>query len=258
MKSSCRNIVITGANSGIGAELARLYAGKGVNLGLVARDLQRLEKIVDECRANGSHVEYASIDVSDQESLGKWLLKFDDDYPIELVIAGAGIINTVDPEEPLESYAGIRKIFDTNLFGVIFTINPLIERMRSRNHGVISVISSLSAYRGVPLFPAYSASKASVKSYYEGLRAYLKDYNIAVSIACPGFVETPMTSGFRNRNFRMITAQKAARIIKNGIDKRKTRITFPLLDLVGLYLLGVLPTGISDWIMLKIMKIKKP
>lgn len=253
MKSGFHNVVITGANSGIGAELAKLYAATGVNLGLLARDPQRLEKIADECQARGSHVEYASIDVCDDESLEKWLMEFDEKYPVDLVIAGAGINSVINPNDPVECSNGIREIFDINFFGVIATINPLVARMRARKRGTVSIISSLSAFHGVPLFPAYSASKAAVKSYYESLRGLLKDDNVTVSIACPGFVQTPMTRDYRNRNFKMMTAQKAAQIIKKGIDRGRVEINFPLLDVLGLYLLELLPARIADRIMLKLL-----
>src|SRR5215470_8877485 len=86
-----RNILVTGASSGIGEALAVAYAGPGINLALTGRDAGRLEGVAAACRARGAAVQAAIIDVTDRETMTRWIEKLDGANPIDLVIANAGI-----------------------------------------------------------------------------------------------------------------------------------------------------------------------
>ena len=85
-----RAVVISGASSGLGAALARAYAGPGVALGLIARDAARLDAVAQACRAAGATVVADTIDVAERHPVEAWLREFDRAHPVELVIANAG------------------------------------------------------------------------------------------------------------------------------------------------------------------------
>src|SRR5262249_60577247 len=85
-----RNILITGASSGIGEALATAYAGPGVSLALTGRDAGRLEAVAAACRQRGAAVQPAVIDVADREAMARWIEEIDRATPIDLVIANAG------------------------------------------------------------------------------------------------------------------------------------------------------------------------
>src|SRR5215475_5546242 len=84
------SIVITGASSGLGGQLARLYAAPGVSLGLLGRNEARLQQCADACVQAGADVSIKALDVRDAEPLAAWLLGLDDQAPIDLLIANAG------------------------------------------------------------------------------------------------------------------------------------------------------------------------
>lgn len=242
-----KHILITGASSGLGAELARTYAAPGVTLALTGRDAARLGAVAEHCRASGAAVEAAVLDVTDAAALKDWMLARDDVLPIDLAIANAGIsAGTGGDTEPVEQ---VRRIFAVNVDGVMNTVLPLIPRMQARRRGQIALMASMAGFRGFPGAPAYCGSKAAVKIYGEGLRGMLAGSGVEVSVVCPGYVRTPMTD--RN-GFPMpflMEAGKAARIIRNGLTRNKARIAFPLPILAAVWLLQALSPGLIDPLM---------
>jgi len=121
--------------------------------------------------------------------------------------------------------------------------------MKKRKHGQIAIVSSLAAYRGMPITPSYCASKAAIKSYGEALRGWLAEDGIRVSVICPGFVESELSAQFFGDKPLMISSQKAASIIIKGLEKNKARISFPFPLNLGMWFLAILPPTISDWFM---------
>lgn len=242
-----KHILITGASSGLGAELARTYAAPGVTLALTGRDAARLETVAGECRAQGATVETAVLDVTDTAALEGWMLARDEALPIDLAIANAGIsAGTGGDTEPVEQ---VRRIFAVNVDGVMNTVLPLIPRMQARRRGQIALMASLAGFRGFPGAPAYCGSKAAVKVYGEGLRGVLASSGVEVSVVCPGYVRTPMTD--RN-GFPMpflMDADKAARLIRDRLARNKARIAFPWPMLAAVWLLQALPPGLIDPLM---------
>lgn len=249
-----KNIIITGASSGLGAALAERYAAKDVTLGLVGRSQERLAEIATKCRSAGADVIFSCIDVRENIKLVEWLKNFDNQHPVDIVIANAGITYAVNSSMPYEPRTAIRDIIDTNFIGVVSTINPILDGMVERGKGHVVVVGSLSAYRGIPLFPAYAASKAAVRNYYEAIRGPLSKKGVTVTICSPGFFETPMTRNLRQNN--QMTLKYAADKIKIAIDKCKSEIIFPKSHYFGLILLRLLPAKIADKIIMKIIGMK--
>lgn len=238
------SILITGASSGLGAELARQYADAGVKLFLVGRNRQRLEDVAGQCRKKGAQVHAKYIDVKDADALTGWITSIDQEAPLDLVIANAGI--SAGTAGGGESMAQVRHIFATNIDGVINTIGPVIPRMQARRSGQIVIISSLAAYRGLPSSPAYSASKAAVKTYGEALRGSLCRDGVKVTVVTPGYIRTPMTdvNGFP-MPFKL-SVEKAAHIIRTKLEKNPARIAFPFALYALIWFCGLLPPGLTD------------
>ncbi|MCZ6511267.1 MAG: SDR family NAD(P)-dependent oxidoreductase, partial [Alphaproteobacteria bacterium] len=121
-----RSILITGASSGIGAALAREYAGPGRSLFLGGRNEARLTAVADDCRTRGATTEVAAIDVTDGAAVAQWISQADDRVPLELVIANAGVsAGTGTAGEPLDQ---AQRIMAINVDGVINTVHPALER----------------------------------------------------------------------------------------------------------------------------------
>src|SRR5690606_38005547 len=142
---------------------------------------------------------------------------------VDLVIANAGIALGGLPEPDGQA----RRVIDINLFGMLNTVEPLLPRMIARRAGRIALISSISAIRPSGDLPSYSASKAGVRAYGQAIRAGLRRHGIAVTVICPGFVTSPMSKRHHGPKPFEVTAEKAAKIMKTAIARRRGALTFP-------------------------------
>jgi short-subunit dehydrogenase len=239
-----KSILITGASSGIGAALARVYAAPSVTLALGGRDAHRLNVVASDCRQNGATVHTTSVDVTDAEATERWVEAADHANPLDLVIANAGVSGgTLGGGE---SQQQAMAIFATNFGGVVHTVHPAAERMRARRRGQIAIVSSLASFRGMPGAPAYGASKAAARSYGEALRGSLHRYNVCVTVICPGFVRTPLTDVNSFGMPLLMEADRAARMIRRGLARNRARIAFPWRLYALAWLLCVLPPSWTD------------
>lgn len=242
--ATLKTILITGASSGIGQALALHYAKSGITLHLQGRHQARLQAVCDQCRTLGATVYSHTVDVTDAQAMDTWIKAANAQSPIDLVIANAGI--SAGTGQKGESAQQVRRIFATNVDGVINTLQPLMDAMLARKSGQMAIMSSLAGIRALPSCPAYSASKACVRFYGESLRGWLGAKGVKVSVICPGYVKTPMT---RVNNFPMpfiMTPEKAARIIAAGLAKNRARIAFPLALYLPLWLVSCFSVRITD------------
>ncbi|NGM88621.1 SDR family oxidoreductase [Parapusillimonas sp. SGNA-6] len=215
-----KRVFITGASSGIGAELARHYAREGAVVGLVGRRRDALQAISETLP--GDHPLYV-VDVRDRAALHRTAADFLAGGPVDIVIASAGISAGTLTEE-LEDFAVFEAIVATNLNATVATFEPFIASMKARGQGRLVGIASVAAVRGLPGAGAYSASKAAVRAYCESLRVELNQSGVRVVTLAPGFIQTPMTD---NNPYKMPFlmpverfAAKAARVIDQGVSYR--------------------------------------
>jgi short-subunit dehydrogenase len=247
-RPGARSIVITGASSGLGAALATAYAGPGITLGLVGRNLERLTATADACRAKGAAVTLGTLDVAEAPPLAAWLDDFNRATPIDLLVANAGISAGPAPRSASEGLEIATRQVRTNLLGAMNTIEPLVPALVARGRGHVAVVSSLAGYRGLAYSPAYSASKAGTRAYGEALRALLAPRGVTVSVICPGFFESPMTDRFIGAHPFRLTLARATTIVKRGLDRRKRRIVFPWPLAFGMRCADLMPAVLGDLI----------
>jgi short-subunit dehydrogenase len=246
MRAPYRVVVITGASSGLGAALAVSYAGPRIALGLIGRNQERLAATAAACRAAGASVDSAAIDVADGAALAAWLDAFDDTNPVDLLIANAGISAGPDPESPGEPARLTLRQIDVNLLGAVHTIAPLVPRLCARQRGRIVAIASVAAFRGLPYSPGYCASKAGLRAYAEALRPRLSPHGVGVTVVCPGFFSSPMTDRWDGPTPFLASGERAARRIKRGIDRGRSRIDFPWPLVLGMRFCDLAPAMIGD------------
>jgi short-subunit dehydrogenase len=219
-------VVVTGASSGIGWELAKTLAARQCAVGVIARRQDKLEVLVKEIVAAGGKASWAIADISDrQQTLAAFRSVRDVLGPVDLLIANAGygVPTTLDPINADE----IDATFKINTMGVIYAIEAVLPEMLQRRQGHLAAVSSLASYLGMPGESAYCASKAAVNVYMEGLRVQLRRRGIHVTTVCPGFIHTPMTA---HNTFRMpfvMHADRAAQLIVRAIERKKKVYNFP-------------------------------
>ncbi|MCR9254801.1 MAG: SDR family NAD(P)-dependent oxidoreductase [Alphaproteobacteria bacterium] len=249
------HILITGASSGIGEALVLEYAGPGVRLTLLGRNEDRLEAVAAAAAAQGATVDRHLADVTDPDRMAAVMQEADARQPVDLVFANAGIsAGTGGGDGGAEPAGQVRQVMRVNVDGVLNTVLPAVELMVPRQRGQIAIISSLAGFRGIPGAPAYCASKAAVMVYGEALRGQLHASGIAVNVINPGYVRSPMTD--RN-DFPMpflMDADKAARIIRRGLDRNKPRIAFPWPMVAAVRLLQALPPAWTDPLLRRLPK----
>lgn len=240
-----QNILITGASGGLGAALAAAYARPGAWLALAGRNPERLATTAERCRKLGAEVITTGIDVTDSEALAAWILECDRQRPLDLVIANAGVSSTISPQKPAESWDDINRVFDTNVKGALATVYPAMEAMRARGRGQLALVSSLGGYVGMPISPAYNASKAAIKVYGEGLRGWLAPQGVGVTVICPGFIRSAMSDVYPGPRPFMLSAEQAAAIIRNRLARNPARIAFPFPLTLAVWFLSILPPSLS-------------
>ena len=140
----------------------------------------------------------------------------------------------------------VRNIIATNLVGTINTIDPVVERMCMRGRGRVAVMGSIGALRGLPYCPAYSASKAALHAYAEGLRGALARQGVGVTIIAPGFVSTPLNDDIVCPKPLIMSDVRAARLVRRRLDRGAALIAFPRLLWYGLMLTRLLPWRLTD------------
>ena len=250
-------ILITGASSGIGEALAREYACPGVFLALCGRNQKRLNDVASYCRNKGAKVSAKLVDVTDQHGMAEWIKATDAKYPLDMIIANAGISGDSGTKSSELDEKLTRDIFNVNILGVINTIFPVIANMRHRNQGQIALVSSIAGFRGLPSAPAYSASKAMVKAYGEALHGVLKKDQISVSVVCPGFVRSRITDKNTFPMPLIISAPKAAKKIRKGLEKNKILIAFPWPFVIFMWFLNLLTPYLADKLLNKLLPKKQ-
>lgn len=178
--------LITGATAGIGAAFARALAGQGVNLVLVARDHDRLAELAGELRARGIEVEVLPADLSDRSQVSQVAARLEQsDRPVDLLINNAGFgINATLLDPDLTNHD---RAFEVMCRAVLVLGGAAGRAMKARGQGRIINVASLAAWitQG-----NYSAVKAWVKVYSEGLSNELHGSGVTVTALCPGWVRT--------------------------------------------------------------------
>jgi NAD(P)-dependent dehydrogenase (short-subunit alcohol dehydrogenase family) len=244
-----RSIVITGASAGLGRALALAYAQPGMTLGIVGRNTAEVDVTATACRARGATVHTGTIDVRDASSIAAWLTDFDTRHPIDLLIANAGVASTIADASDWEGLERTARVIDTNLYGALHTVLPVVDRMRARKRGRIAMVSSIAALRGMAISPAYCASKAAIKAYGDSVRPLLARDGVGVTVILPGFVKTAMSDVFPGDKPFLWSAERSAAYIRRRLDAGRNEIAFPGLLAFGMRLLPLLPAALADAIL---------
>ena len=249
MKFANQAVIITGASSGMGWELAKVLAREGARVGLTARRRENLVALAEEIRATGGVAEVEPTDVSDREQTAAALKALESRLgPTDVLVANAGVgmPTTVDPVNMAE----FETMFRVNVFGVVNAFDAILPGMLARKRGHIAAVSSMAAYRGLPGEWGYTASKAAVNNLMEGLRVQLRGTGVAVTNLCPGFIKTPMTAKNEFHMPWVLEADEAARRMAQALYRKTKVYNFPWQMRGFMWIVARLP----DWVIARAMK----
>jgi short-subunit dehydrogenase len=223
-----KTILITGASSGLGAEMARQFAARGHDLALCARRTERLEELRTEILAvhPERRVAVRALDVNDHASVFEVFGAFRADFgTIDRVIVNAGL----GKGAPLGTgrFEANRETAVTNFVGALAQTEAALEIFRDQDAGHLVMISSMSAMRGMPrTVTTYAATKAGVAHLAEGVRADLMGTPIKVSVIYPGYIRSEMNERVKNAPFIVDTRRGVAAIVE-AVEKERPRAHVP-------------------------------
>lgn len=230
MATQRRTILITGASSGLGAEMARQFADRGHDLALCARRTEKLESVRSGILAAhpDRRVEVRPLDVADEDQVFEVFRAFRDDFgSIDRVVVNAGI----GKGAPLGTgrHDVNRETAMTNFVAALTQCEAALEIFRARDAGHLVMVSSMSAMRGLPkAMTTYAATKAAVAHLAEGIRTEMHGTPIAVTVLYPGYIASELNEGVP-RTRMMSSTEKGVRAMVEAIEKEKASACVPAL-----------------------------
>ncbi|MFO1393746.1 MAG: SDR family oxidoreductase [Steroidobacteraceae bacterium] len=188
-----RNVLVTGASSGIGRETALAFAAAGANLVLVARRPKALAAVATQARKSGVQALVAAADVTKPAAVTAVFHKAVKRFgSVDIVVNNAGVL--IPAEVGTMKDVDLHSMLDVNLFGALHVMQDAVKVMRKQGRGHIVNVASLAGRRGMSPLGGYCASKFALIGLTEALRTELVGERIHVSMVLPGVVDTPMAA----------------------------------------------------------------
>jgi len=239
-ESPRETIVVTGASSGIGRELAIQLSKPGCEIWLVGRNMERLEQVAGQARSKGAMPRIVELELSDMEGAGLFLT---DAFPpgkrVDAVYLAAattlfGEVKDTFPED-------WDQIYLTNLLSPIQWTRHFYEGMVEAKAGTLVIVSSLAAYAGYPTATAYATMKAGLLGLFRSLWYEGKSHGISVHLVSPGYVDTGIyrsaifrkttyektMSDISQLGFNVIPADRSASLIIDSVRRGEKEFAFP-------------------------------
>lgn len=256
-------VIITGASSGIGRELAHQLADQGALLVLAARDVERLEVVKTECQKRGGRAIAVRTDVSDPTQCADMIQRCMDEYGcIDALVNNAGITMWATFEE-VSDLSIFDQIMRVNYLGSVYCTHYALPHLKQAK-GQIVGISSLTGKTGVPTRSGYAASKHAMVGFFDSLRIEVAPHGVSVTMIYPGFV----ASEVRERAFGpdgqplgespvregdVMPVETCARLIVGAMTKRKREVVMTLRGKLGQWIKLIAP-GLVDRIASRAIK----
>ena len=231
MEIKNRNIIVTGAASGVGKELTKQLLKKGGNVAAIDINRDNLDKLKEEL--NNDKLKTYVVDMGSNDSIKKFRSDYIKDYSdVDIIINNAGIIQPFVNVENLDDDT-INKVMNVNFFGPVNLIRYFMEDLtKDKTEQYIVNVSSMGGFFPFPGQTIYGASKAALKIFTEGLYAELERTNVRVMIVLPGAMNTNITANSKvevkttkeESPMKLLEADVAAYQIIDGIEKNKFKL----------------------------------
>ena len=248
-----KTIWITGGSTGIGKALAIKFSNEGWNVAISARR----KELLNELSNQHENISAFPLDVTDKIKCKEVFDQIINKYTnIDICFFSTGTWNPkkekdIDVEQ-------IEEVFKVNFFGTVNSIKVVEQFFKDKKSGIITIVSSIAGYRGLPNSTGYGPSKSALNNLAESLYFDFKRFNVRVCLVSPGFIKTPMTD---KNDFKMPflkTPEYAANKIYDGlINKNNFEIHFPKILTVILKILSFLPSKIYFYLVGKLTKHQK-
>lgn len=255
-------VLVTGASSGIGAELARQFAGNGARVVLAARDVARLESVAAECRtrgaARGGAAAVVPADVSDETSCRAMIAAAVDAFgTLDILVnnAGLGSSGRFDEITDLSIFETLMRV---NYLGSVWSTAHALPHLK-RARGQIVAISSLTGLAGVPKRTAYGATKHAMAGFFDALRIELRGTGVDVTVIYPGFVFSEINQralspdgtpfgdrGYTRRPGETMPTDECCRQILRAVSRRERELVMTWRGKVGRLLKLFSPRLVDD------------
>jgi short-subunit dehydrogenase len=250
-------IIITGASSGIGAELARQLARQKAKLVLAARTTNNLKAVADECIKIGAETTYLETDVSnrlDCDALIKHTINTFGRIDVLINNAGYGMWSTL---EELSDLNEINQIIEVNYLGSVYCTYYALKHLKATS-GQIVIINSEAGKTGVPTRTGYSASKFALNGFFDSLRIELASSGVTITSVYPGFVATgaheripgpdgkPLGKTHIIDYKKVLTTEKCVERIVKEMSKHKREVLFSNRIRLGLWIKLISPKFLDN------------
>ena len=246
-------IWITGGGTGIGKAVAIKFANQGWKVAISGRR----ENILKEVEDINPNIKSFPLDVNDKGKCFEIMKNIKEEFgDIDICFFSTG---TWDPKKEREiDIEQIEKVFKVNFFGTLNCIKSVEDHFRNRKNGIITIVSSIAGYKGLPNSTGYGPSKAALNNLAESLYFDFGRYNVRVCLVSPGFIKTPMTD---KNDFKMPflkTPEYSADKIYNGlINSNKFEIHFPKSLTLILKFFKIIPDRLYFYLVKKMTKLQK-
>ena len=245
MRNDQKKVWITGASSGIGKAVAEKFAKENWKVAISARR----ENLLNEMAKNENIFAYP-IDVTDpnrtQETFNKILKDFKD---IDLCIFSSGTYER--KSEKGLSVENVKTVMEVNFLGIVGCVKAVQEYFQNKKNGHISIVSSPVGYRGLPKSSGYTASKASLNNFTQGIYFDFKKFNVQINLISPGFIKTQLTDKNEFPMPFLRSAEYAADKIFYGLQKKNFEIIFPPQIALMYWIFRILPNKIYNFLITK-------
>ncbi|HBH63922.1 MAG TPA: KR domain-containing protein [Erwinia persicina] len=235
-------VLITGASSGIGLQLARDYAADGWHVTACGRNEERLETL----RQAFPQIETCVFDITDLAETRTAL----SGKLVDLAILCAGTCEYLD--HGVVEAEKVHRVMLTNFSGPVNCLDSLLPQMQPGSR--VALVGSTASMVPLPRAEAYGASKAALAYFARSLAQDVKRQQVGITLVLPGFVDTPLT---QRNDFAMpmiVDVVQASRIIRRGLAKGKAEIAFPALFAFILRVTSRLPLALQRLLTQKIAR----
>ncbi|MFC1928298.1 SDR family NAD(P)-dependent oxidoreductase [Chloroflexota bacterium] len=249
-------VLVTGASSGIGREVALQFGRKGARVALVARRRDRLDEVAEQVRFLGGEPLVLPTDISVREQMEAAVHAVEECWGrMDVLVnnAGYGVYGTVEECEPED----FERQIAVNYLGAVYATKAALPLMRRQRSGTIINVSSISGSTTSPFDSSYCASKSALNAFTSVLRMELAGSGISVSLICPGYTKAEFETALIQRRpytvrtfINPVTSERVAREIVICAQRPRSRVIIPKFLLVSILVEALLPS-LHEWRQIK-------